>query len=248
MRIPGKWLPDNRAPQTINNIYTVIPGYTHSGRPVRVIGTTAGRDQYDVEDVFTEEVFRIPKKQIQGRNANRRPDPYPHAALHAILQVGFYNSELRRHEVLRNNPTLTREFFRIDPETGEPVTWDKEPTFYIFRSLLQKIDQIEPGNTLCVVSDQNILDEDLVRLQEFMEIDPETFPQDFVRYGLFQDKTYAPGEKIHLNLSLGQNGDTIVSTDPDDGSQRVYRILSSRMTADGVRIMEMDKIFAEPLL
>lgn len=248
MRIPGKWLPDNQEPQTVGSIYTVIPGYKNSGRPVRVIGTTSGRDQYDVEDVLTEEVFRIQKKQIQGRNANKRPDPYPHASLHAILQVGFYEDELKRHIVLRNNDVICREFLQIDPQTQEPVSWERAPTFYVFRSLLQKVDLIEPGNILCVVADQNISTDDLVKLREFMEIDPETFPQRFIRFGLFEDREYPPGGKIQLSLSMGEDENTIVSSDVDDLSQSVYSILTRRATAGGVKIFEMDRIFTEMFL
>lgn len=243
MRVPGKCLPDNNPPEVVGSIYTIIPGYKNSGRGVRVIGTSGGRKEYDVEDLLTEEVFRIKKNLIQGPAAKKRPDFHRHPGLHDILQVGVWDYDQRRYSVLRNNPSLCGDLLRMDPETGEPVHWKNEvSTFYVFRSLLQKIPDIEMGQTLCMVSDQNLTEGDLTQLKTFLEIDPENNPSRFLSLGIFPTAEIEALSPIHLDLSFGENPRVILSTDIEDGKVRRYEILNTRVL-DGVRILEMEKIF-----
>jgi hypothetical protein len=243
MRVPGKWLPDNREPATVGSIYTVIPGYQNSGRTVRVIGTSEGRNQYDVEDVLTEEVFRINKDQIAGANARKRPDPYRHAGLHAILQVGYYDYDLMRHTVLRNNQKICSNLINIHAETQDPVSWTEGvPTFYVYRSLLQKCEEIEPGQTICMVSDQDITEEDLASLKDLIDLDTETYPQRFIGLGWFPSMDYEPGQNIQFGLSLSEDGQSIISQTIDDGSVRIYSIRNV-LHIEGIKVMVMDSMF-----
>lgn len=227
------------------SIYTIIPGYENSGRTVRVIDRDTDGDNYLVEDVLDEEIFKIHKKQVEGKDANKRPDPYRHHDLHAILQIPSFEGMMKGQFTLRNNEILTREMLRIDPGTRVPVSWEKERTFYIFRSLLQKARPVESGSILCVVADQNIEKVELRKLKEYMEIDQETFPQKFIRLGIFRDKAYGPGEHIYLNMYMGEDENSIVATDMVDRRQRVYSILARKTFANGVQIWEMDRLFIE---